>query len=496
MPDRNSFRSAIKWAYFLYWGGKGLSALWFFVLAGLLGPRDFGIASLATIYVAFLQLFLDQGLATALIQRKVLQEEHLNAVFWMDLILSVVLVLVSLVFSRLWAAVNHTPELALITAVLSFSIIIEALSVVPAANLRRQMNFRSLSIRTNTAILLGGAVGVLMAYMGFGVWSLVGQQLIRDLVQLIMLWKLSPWRPSWNFSWPHFNELFKFSTRTFMAQLAIFAEIQSSSVILGLMFGPVAVGLYKVADRATSTVIGMATSSIQNISLPEFSRLQDDKNELRRTVLTCIRFSATVSLPALAALAALSDPLMSTIGATWVPAADALKVLCAAAMISIFSYFTGPLLQALGRPHELAWLEWGRTLLVIAILTVVSAFARSASVQAQVLAIAGARLGLNALVVTPIFVFVLLKLAGISLREFAVAASPSVLASMVVLIVIVLIRVSGLVADQAPMVEVVIAASVAGLAGLTVLLWVDPKFRGLVIESLPVRFRRLRPRGI
>src|ERR1700734_874215 len=137
MKPQPSFLNSLKWAYTGNWGERAFSAFFMFILAALLGPRDFGLISIALIYVGFLQMFLDQGFATALIQRKDLQQEHLDAVFWMDLVLSLVLLLVSVLFGRWWAKLNHAPEAALIISVISVSIVFEALSVVQTAILRR-----------------------------------------------------------------------------------------------------------------------------------------------------------------------------------------------------------------------------------------------------------------------------------------------------------------------------------------------------------------------
>src|SRR5579872_5888503 len=109
---QRSFLNSIKWAYAANWGERGFSALFMFILAALLGPRDFGVISIALTQILFLQMFLDQGLAAALIQRKDLEQEHLDAVFWMDLALSLVLVSLSVVFSGWWARLNHAPEAA------------------------------------------------------------------------------------------------------------------------------------------------------------------------------------------------------------------------------------------------------------------------------------------------------------------------------------------------------------------------------------------------
>ena len=119
------------------------------------------------------------GLLAAMIQRKDLDREHSNTVFCTNVMLSVILAGLSILFSRWWAAINHLPELIAIISTLSLCIPIEGLAIVQIALLQRKMDFRTLSLRANASVLLGGAVGVTMAYSGYGVWSLVGQQIAR-----------------------------------------------------------------------------------------------------------------------------------------------------------------------------------------------------------------------------------------------------------------------------------------------------------------------------
>ena len=300
MANRKSFLNALKWAYAGNWGDRAFSALFTIILAGILGPKDFGTVSIALIYIGFLQMFLDQGFMAALIQRKDLRQEHIDAVFWMDVALSLILVAVSVMLSGWWAAKNHAPQVATIISALSVCIPIEALAAVQSTLLKKDMDFKGLTIRSNVSILISGAVGIGMAIGGLGVWSLVGQQIVRDVMSLVLLWRLSSWRPRFRFSGRHLRDLTGFSIANFLAQLGIFADQQAGSIVLGLFFGPVAVGLYRVADRITNSIVVMATSSVQAVALPEFSRLQDRPEELKKSALTCIRLSSVASLPALA----------------------------------------------------------------------------------------------------------------------------------------------------------------------------------------------------
>ena len=489
MSGKPSFRNSVKWAYSASWGEKTFSAIFTFVLAGILGPRDFGIVSIALIYIAFLQLFLDQGLAAALIQKKHLDQEHLDAVFWMDLVLSFGLVLVSIVFSRKWAGMNHAPEVAHVISVLSGCIPIEAMALIQSTLLRREMDFRSISIRTNASVLVGGLVGIVMAFAGFRVWALVGQQIVRDLTALVLLWKLSPWRPRFEFSWKHLKDLMGFSIPNFASQLGVFAGAQADSLVLGLIFGPVAVGLYRVADRVVNSIVTMATSSVQAVSLPEFSKLQDQPEELRKSALICVWLSSTLTLPILSGVAAVSWALMATLGSKWIPAVNALKLLSLVGIASVFSSFTGPLLQALYRPHQHAMLEWARVVAGTLLLIGAGLLVRNNPVGWQILGIALARLALTACLVMPIFLFILMRLTGISFGNLASAVMPSALASVGVVGSVTLFQVSGLLVDGKPVVLLIAETIIGGATGLVVLLAFDSQLRRLALSLKQSAFR-------
>src|SRR5215813_5995541 len=160
MKERKSFLNAVKWSYTANWGERGFSAIFTFLLAGVLGPHDYGAAQIALIYIAFLQLFLDQGLVAALIQKLDLEPEHLDTVFWLDQMMSLVLVGLSFLLSGWWAAQNHAPELQKVISVLSLDIPIASLATVQSALIRREMNFKGIAYSSNASTVISGVVGV------------------------------------------------------------------------------------------------------------------------------------------------------------------------------------------------------------------------------------------------------------------------------------------------------------------------------------------------
>lgn len=474
----NSFSNALKWAYIGNIGDRAISALVTFVLAGLLGPRDFGMMSIALIYITFIQGFLDTGLAQALIQKKDLKQEHCDSVFWMNLMMSMLLVMLTVVISGWWGRINHAPELGRLLSVLSLCIPIEGLSVVQSAMVRREMDFRTLTIRSNVSVFVGGALGLGMAFGGLGIWALIGQQLGKDLTALVLLWRLGHWRPKWEFSWPHLKSLLGFSFHSYVAGLGGFADMQAGAILLGVLFGPVAVGLYRLAERLMSSVVSMATTSIQGVSLPEFSRLQDQPLELKKSVLSCVRLSSMVTVPALVGMAMVARPLMATLGPKWVPATDVLRILCVQGMIFALSYFTGPLLTAIGKPQLNVRLEWSRA--VVGVLFIVGAglLLRNSAINWQVGGIALARAIPNVFLITPVFLYLLMHFAGVSVKELIVAILNPLLASVAIVVIVAALNLTGFMVSK-PLFLLILETAVGGLAGVAMLLTIDKEMREL-----------------
>jgi O-antigen/teichoic acid export membrane protein len=478
MTEQKTFHRAVKWAYIMNWGEKGFSALFTFVLASILGPRDFGTVSMAMIYVLFIQMLLNQGLFAAIIQRKDLQPEHLDSVFWLGQAASLVLVGFSVGFSSWWAAINHLPQLARVISVLSITVPIEGLAMVQRAILQRDMDFKSLAIRSNGSVVAGGVIGLAMALKGFGVWALVGQRVTEDIAALALLWTVGHWRPRWRFSLDHVRDLLGFSTASFVNKVGDFAYGYADAMFMGIFFGPVAVGLFRLAQRLMGQVLDSATSALQTVSFSDFSRLQDRPVELRQSVLTCVRLGSILSVPALAGLAVSSSHLMAVLGDKWAPAGDALTILCIFGITQALSRFTGPLLSAKSKPHLLAVLTWTINVVSIGTLLVVAILLKNASVPRQIMGIALTRLAVGAGIMAPIFLFFLLRYSQTPMKSFLRAIAPSSLAACATSVGVMVLNVSGLLKGLRPTVSLVADVIVGGLVGIGTLLVLDRQLLG------------------
>lgn len=385
---RRSFGNAVKWSYALDAGRQVSTLLITFMLAGIVGPGAYGTIAMASVFVMFVQTIVGQGMVPAIVQRRNLEPAHLDTAFWMVALTSVVLLLGTVGAAGWWAGVNRLEALDEVIWALSPLIVLKGLVVVQDARLRRDMRFRELAIRTNVAVLAGGVAGVAGALAGWGVWALVAQQLTSAVLEVAVLWAISGWRPRFRFSRQAARELLGYSASSSLTSLAVFANTRIDALLIGLFFGPVAVGLYRLASRAVDAVVDLTVKALQAVALPELSRLQDEPSRFAERCLGIVRLSSMLSLPVLGALFAASDSVMSVVGEEWSPAGPVLRLLCVVGAVRGLVLFVGPMLQALGRPHQLAALSWLAALLSAATFVVAGWWMQGAAETDQVLGMA------------------------------------------------------------------------------------------------------------
>ena len=477
MRPRRTGANPVRWAFVLNTGRRSINMAFTLVLAAMLGPRPFGIVAMAMVYVAVLELVLEQGLPTALIQRTDLDLEHLDSAFWMSLVWCLFLAGVSVALSGWWAELNNTPELADVIKVLSLALPLGGLLLVQQAILVREMDFKTLAIRSNAASLVGGCVGVATALAGGGVWSLVAQQLTMDAVGVALLWALSTWRPRFRFSPSHARELLGFSSDVFFANLGNFISRRSDALLMGIFFGPYAVGLYRMADRFVEVLLDLTTKPIATVSLPLLSRLKDDPPALRESLTAYFRTTLLLTVPAMLLLAATSENLFAVMGEEWVAASDALMLLAVVGIFQAVALFTAPVLYALARPRLRAALVWTLAPLSAASVLVVGAWLETASIGDQLFGLATSRVVLFAGFFAPLCLGVMLRLTGLSLRSVLAAAWMPLLAGGLCYGAVAAVRATGVIDGLPPLLALLLLAAVGALVAVATLLVLDERLR-------------------
>lgn len=486
---QRSFASPLKWAFLMNWGDRAMSTVFTIVLAAILGPRDFGVVALALIYIALIQLVLEGGVQTALVQREDLDDAHLSSAFWLNLAMCVVLALVSFALAPWWASLNDVPELADVVRALSLILLFYGFTIVQLALFQRAMNFKGLAIRENAAVLVGGVLGIVLAVRGAGVWALVAQQLGFAATQLVLLWAQSSWRPSFTFSRAHARELVGFSSGVFLSNLGGFLNRRADALLMGIFFGPVAVGLYRLADRFAENVLELTMRPVGHVSLPLFSRLQRDRPALRDAVATSMRLTLVFTVPALAVLAACSDFLMGIMGDEWEPAADVLKILALVSIGKALVFFTGPLLFAVGRPHFRAIMLWALAAVSAGTVLLVGSLLEDEASREQALGMAASRAAYFLAIVIPVNVAVVWWVTGLRPRSFLPWLPAPLLSGAAAIAAVAALELAGVLGRLPDAAALAVAGAIGFSAAGAVLLSLEPEARRL---ALPVYRKLLR----
>lgn len=351
MNLREKAIKGVLWSAIENWGSQVISFAVFLLLARLLEPKIFGLAALASVFLAFMQVFLDQGFSQAIIQRQDVNQEHLDTAFWTNIIIGVLLLGISVAGAGLIADLFKEPLLTPILRWLSLSFLFGALNSVQSAILSRQLAFKTLSIRTLAATVVGGVVGVVMALFGFGVWSLVGQQLANGLAGVLVLWWSTDWRPGFKISLKHFNELFAYGINVVGINALNFLNRRSDDFLIGYFLGPVALGYYTVAYRILLIVTQLMVGTIQKTAMPVFSRLQEEPERVRQAFYRAIQLTSLFAFPVFLGLSILAPEVVVVVfGDQWIPSIPVMQILNLIGLLYAGFYYNGPIIMALGKP--------------------------------------------------------------------------------------------------------------------------------------------------
>lgn len=353
MSLKQKTAKGVAWSFIQRWGSHIISFSTFLLLARLLNPEDFGLVAMAGVYIAFMKVFLDQGFASAIIQRKTLEPEHLDTAFWVSVVSSLALAGISIASAGLIADLYQEPQLVWVIRCLSVNFLFKALNSVQTAILSRSFRFKSLAIRSMLAMVLGGVVGVAMAFSGFGVWSLVGQQFAIGLTEVIVLWSVSDWRPGFKVSGRHLQELFSYGINVMGLNGLTFLNRYSDNLLIGFFLGPVVLGYYTVAYRMLTVLTDLLTKTTAQVALPTFSRLQEDPERVRRAFYKATQFSSLIGFPAFFGITVLAPIIVPAMfGNQWTPSIPVMQILSFIGMLQSLGYFNGAVMMAMGKP---AW---------------------------------------------------------------------------------------------------------------------------------------------
>lgn len=410
MNLRQKTAKGVAWSTIENFGNQALYFLIFLLLARWLGSEAFGLVSLAGVFIGFMMVFADQGLGGAIIQRQELEPEHLDTAFWSNLAISTLLTLATLAAATPVGIFFKQPQLTPIICWLSLTFLLSGFSSVQQSLLRRQLAFKTLAIRSLLSMSVAGIVGVVVAYNGGGVWSLVCQQLVNRLVAVLTLWWVSDWRPGRKFSFKHFQDLFSFGINLLGGNILSFLTIRSDDFLIGYFLGPVALGYYSIAYRLLVAMTQVLNSTIQRVALPAFSRLQSEPARLEQAFFSVTRLVSFITFPAFLGMATLAPEIIQTLfGEKWLPSAPVMQFLALTGITQSLFTISGLVMAAVGKP------SWNLRIMFLNTITNVIGFA--IAVQWGIVAVA-ASLAIWAYLLLPVQIWAIYKLLQVKLITY------------------------------------------------------------------------------
>ena len=355
---KNKTVIGVGWSFIDNLSSSGITFLVGLVLARLLTPSEYGIMAILTIFIAVSNSIVDSGFSNALIRKTDARRVDYNTVFLFNLLVSGLLYVVLFLAAPAISRFFKEPLLVEVMRVIGWVLVINALAIIPRTLFVKEVNFKTQTKVSLIASISSGVIGIGMALAGLGVWSLVGQQLSRQLLNTLFLWIYCTWRPAWEFSMQSFKELFGFGSKLLLSGLldTVFKEIYS--LVIGRCYTSAQLGQYTRANQFNQIFSSNLTTVIQRVSYPVLSSIQDESERLREAYRKVIKSTMLISFACMLGLAAVARPLiLILIGEKWLPAVGFLQIICFNGMLYPLHAINLNILQVKGRSDLFLRLE-------------------------------------------------------------------------------------------------------------------------------------------
>lgn len=304
MSLKKSFGKSTLWMSAAASGNSVISFLIFIILSRLLAPAEIGLVAFALIIVELGKIMVSAGLPQAIVRHHEWDERYSATCFYLNLMLAALVTITVFFIGAPIIAHYYDPRAELLVQVLSIGFFLEGLKAVHEGKVKREFNFRAIALRTIVGSLLGGIVGVVMAFQGYGVWALVAQQLINQLIVMLITLKSARWMPGLHFSFPDARALLSFSMPLTVAQMISNFASKVYEMLVGMLLGPAALGFFRVGGRALFILQEIVLKPFEQTLLPALSRMTE-RDQRAQGTLRVIRMAAYFAFPIFFGAAAL-----------------------------------------------------------------------------------------------------------------------------------------------------------------------------------------------
>lgn len=338
--------------------GQGVTFIVGLVLARILSPEEYGLIGIVTIFTTILAGFVDCGFANSLIRKPEVTDDDYNTMFIVNMVMSGGMCAILYACAPAIAQFFERPPLVALVRVMGLLLIFQALSIVQNTILSRKIDFKTKTKASIVSAVISGVIGIAMAYMGYGVWSLVGQLLSNKLLYSLCLWILNRWWPNFTFSKKSFLYMWGFGWKLMASGLLDRIWTQIYQGVVGKFYNPATLGQYTRSKEYASLFSSNLTSIIQRVSYPVLSQVQNDKNKMVEGYRRIIKATMFVTAVVMIFLAAVAEPLIyCLIGPQWNMAASFLPLICISMSLYPLHAINLNMLQVQARTDIFLYLE-------------------------------------------------------------------------------------------------------------------------------------------
>lgn len=299
------------------------------VLARILSPNDYGTIALVTVFITILQVFIDSGLSTALIQKKDADHLDFSSVFYFNFVVCIILYLLMFFSAPYIAKFYNDLSLTPIIRVISLTLIISGVKGVQQSYVSRNMLFKRFFFSTLGGTIFSAVLGIAMAYAGFGVWAIVFQQLSNNTIDTLILWITVKWRPVKKFSWLRLKNLLSFGWKLLASSLLDTVYNNLRNMIIGKLYTPADLAFYNQGDKFPKLIVTNINTSIDSVLLPTMSNEQDNPVRVKEMTRRAIKTSTYIMAPLMIGLAFCAEPIVRLVLTDkWLPCVPYLRIFC------------------------------------------------------------------------------------------------------------------------------------------------------------------------
>lgn len=299
------------------------------VLARILSPSDYGTIALVTVFTTILQVFIDSGLSTALIQKKDADDLDFSSVFYFNFVICIILYLIMFVSAPFIADFYKDSSLVSIVRVISLTLIISGVKGVQQSYVSRHMLFKRFFFSTLGGTIFSAILGIIMAYAGFGVWAIVFQQLSNNAIDTLILWITVKWRPIKKFSWSRLKNLLSFGWKMLASSLLDTVYNNLRNMIIGKLYTSADLAFYNQGDKFPKLIVTNINTSIDSVLLPTMSNEQDNHVRVKDMTRRAIKISTYIMAPLMIGLAFCARPIVQLVLTDkWLPCVPYLQIFC------------------------------------------------------------------------------------------------------------------------------------------------------------------------